>query len=69
MTLGLAVDEDGSRGDGEHRAAHKASIMIDVYGLDEAAGRWRQAASTLATEFLAPHAAEVDALGDFPWKP
>jgi alkylation response protein AidB-like acyl-CoA dehydrogenase len=40
--------------------------MIDVYGLDEAAGRWRQAAATLATEFLAPHAAEVDAQARFP---
>jgi hypothetical protein len=35
--------------------------MSEVYGIDAAAGRWRQAAAALATECLAPHAAEVDA--------
>jgi alkylation response protein AidB-like acyl-CoA dehydrogenase len=40
--------------------------MIDVYGLDEASGRWRQAAATLAAEVLALHASEVDAQARFP---
>ena len=40
--------------------------MIDVYGLDETAGRWRQAALTLAAEVLSRHAAEVDAQARFP---
>jgi alkylation response protein AidB-like acyl-CoA dehydrogenase len=40
--------------------------MSDVYRLDEAAGRWRQAAATLSAEFLASHAAEVDAQARFP---
>jgi alkylation response protein AidB-like acyl-CoA dehydrogenase len=40
--------------------------MIDVYGLDEAANRWRQAATTLATEVLSAHAADVDAQAQFP---
>jgi len=40
--------------------------MIDIYGLDAAAGRWRQTAATLAAEVLAPHAADVDAQGRFP---
>jgi alkylation response protein AidB-like acyl-CoA dehydrogenase len=40
--------------------------MSDEYGVDEAAGRWRQAAAALATECLAPHAAEVDAQARFP---
>src|SRR5262245_44384261 len=66
MPLGLGADERGPYGDGGHRAAQKESIMNDVYGLDEAAGRWRQAAATLATEFMAPHAAEVDAQARFP---
>jgi alkylation response protein AidB-like acyl-CoA dehydrogenase len=41
-------------------------MMIDVYGLDAAAGRWRQTAATLAAEVLSPHAAEVDAEARFP---
>jgi alkylation response protein AidB-like acyl-CoA dehydrogenase len=41
-------------------------MMIDVYGLDETAGRWRQAALTLAAEVLSRHAAEVDAQARFP---
>lgn len=40
--------------------------MTDIYGLDEAAGRWRQAAATLGAEVLASHAAEVDAQARFP---
>jgi alkylation response protein AidB-like acyl-CoA dehydrogenase len=40
--------------------------MIDVYGLDEAASHWRQAAETLAAEALGRHAAEVDAQARFP---
>jgi alkylation response protein AidB-like acyl-CoA dehydrogenase len=40
--------------------------MNDVYGLDEAAGRWRHAAASLAAEVLAPYAAEVDAQARFP---
>jgi Acyl-CoA dehydrogenase, N-terminal domain len=40
--------------------------MSDVYGLDDAAGRWRSAAITLAAEVLSPHAAEVDAQAQFP---
>jgi alkylation response protein AidB-like acyl-CoA dehydrogenase len=40
--------------------------MTDVYGLDAATGRWRQAAATLAAEVLAPHAAEVDSQARFP---
>jgi alkylation response protein AidB-like acyl-CoA dehydrogenase len=40
--------------------------MIDMYGLDEAAGHWRQAATTLAEEVLAPRAADVDAQGRYP---
>jgi alkylation response protein AidB-like acyl-CoA dehydrogenase len=40
--------------------------MIDVYGVDEAAGRWRHAATTLAAEILARHAADVDAQGRYP---
>jgi alkylation response protein AidB-like acyl-CoA dehydrogenase len=69
MPLGLAADAGGSCDDGDQRAAgaaEKESIMIDVYGLDEAGGRWRQAAATLATEFIAPQAAEVDAQARFP---
>jgi alkylation response protein AidB-like acyl-CoA dehydrogenase len=41
-------------------------MMIDVYGLDATAGRWREAAATLAAEVLSPHAAEVDAEARFP---
>ncbi|HEX2278125.1 MAG TPA: acyl-CoA dehydrogenase family protein [Candidatus Tectomicrobia bacterium] len=40
--------------------------MTDVYGLDAAAGRWRQTAATLAVEALSPHAAEVDVEARFP---
>jgi alkylation response protein AidB-like acyl-CoA dehydrogenase len=40
--------------------------MIDVYGLDGGAVRWRQAAATLAAEILTSHAAEVDAQARFP---
>src|ERR687892_2554182 len=40
--------------------------MIDVYGLDAAGSRWRQAAATLAAEVLAAYAAEVDAQARFP---
>jgi alkylation response protein AidB-like acyl-CoA dehydrogenase len=40
--------------------------MIDVYGPDEAACHWRQAAATLAAEIPAPHPAEVDAQARFP---
>src|SRR5688572_16270858 len=41
-------------------------MMIDVYGLDAAAGRWRQASVTLAAEVLSANAAEVDAEARFP---
>jgi len=40
--------------------------MIDVYGLDTAGSRWRQAAATLAAEVLAAHAVEVDTQARFP---
>jgi alkylation response protein AidB-like acyl-CoA dehydrogenase len=64
-SLGLAVDE-GEAHDNRHGAARKESMMIDVYGLDGAASHWRQLAAALATEFLAPHAVEVDAQARFP---
>jgi alkylation response protein AidB-like acyl-CoA dehydrogenase len=41
-------------------------MMIDVYGLDAAAGRWRQASVSLAAEVLSANAAEVDAEARFP---
>jgi alkylation response protein AidB-like acyl-CoA dehydrogenase len=40
--------------------------MPDIYGLDETAGQWRQAAATLSAGVLATHAADVDARGRFP---
>jgi alkylation response protein AidB-like acyl-CoA dehydrogenase len=44
----------------------KESTMVDVYGLDEDASRWRRTAAAVAAEALAPHAAEVDAEARFP---
>jgi alkylation response protein AidB-like acyl-CoA dehydrogenase len=41
-------------------------MMTDVYGLDETAGHWRQAAAAIAIETLARHAAEVDGQGRYP---
>jgi alkylation response protein AidB-like acyl-CoA dehydrogenase len=41
-------------------------MMTDVYGLDAAGSRWREAAATLAAEALSSHAAEVDAEARFP---
>jgi alkylation response protein AidB-like acyl-CoA dehydrogenase len=40
--------------------------MIDIYGLDETASRWRPTAAALARKVLAPHAAAVDADARFP---
>src|SRR5262245_27316574 len=40
--------------------------MIDIYGLDEAAGMWRQKAAALATDVVARHATDVDTNARFP---
>jgi alkylation response protein AidB-like acyl-CoA dehydrogenase len=40
--------------------------MIDIYGLTETAGPWRQKAAALAADVMARHAADVDAQARFP---
>jgi alkylation response protein AidB-like acyl-CoA dehydrogenase len=40
--------------------------MIDIYGLDETGGAWRQKAATLAADVVAQHAVDVDANARFP---
>ncbi len=40
--------------------------MIDIYGLDDSAARWRQAAAAISADILTTHAAEVDARARFP---
>ena len=40
--------------------------MLDIYGLDEAAGTWRQKAAALAADVVARHATDVDTNARFP---
>ncbi len=40
--------------------------MIDIYGLDETAGTWRQKAAALAADVVARHATDVDTNARFP---
>ena len=40
--------------------------MIDIYGLDETAGTWRQKAAALAADVVARHATDVDTNAHFP---
>src|SRR5215468_2296680 len=40
--------------------------MIDIYGLDETVGTWRQKAAALATDVVAKHATDVDTNARFP---
>ena len=40
--------------------------MLDIYGLDEVAGTWRQKAAALAADVVARHATDVDTLARFP---
>ena len=40
--------------------------MIDIYGLDETAGTWRQKAAVLAADVVARHATDVDSNARFP---
>jgi alkylation response protein AidB-like acyl-CoA dehydrogenase len=40
--------------------------MIDIYGLDEPAGAWRQKAAALAADVAAHHALDVDTNARFP---
>jgi len=40
--------------------------MIDIYGLDETVGTWRQKAAALATDVVARHATDVDTNARFP---
>jgi len=40
--------------------------MIDIYGLDETSGTWRQKAAALAADVVARHATDVDTSARFP---
>ena len=40
--------------------------MIDIYGLDETAGTWRQKAAALAADVVARHATDIDTNARFP---
>jgi alkylation response protein AidB-like acyl-CoA dehydrogenase len=40
--------------------------MIDIYGLTETAGTWRQKAAALAADVVARHAVDVDTQARFP---
>ncbi|HEY7493364.1 MAG TPA: acyl-CoA dehydrogenase family protein [Candidatus Tectomicrobia bacterium] len=40
--------------------------MIDIYGLDQAAGTWRQKAAALAADVVARHTTDVDTNARFP---
>ena len=40
--------------------------MLDIYGLDEAAGTWRRKAAALAADVVARHATDVDINARFP---
>ena len=40
--------------------------MIDIYGLDETAGTWRQKAAALAADVVARYATDVDTKARFP---
>jgi alkylation response protein AidB-like acyl-CoA dehydrogenase len=40
--------------------------MIDIYGLDETAGTWRQKAAVLGADVVARHATDVDTNARFP---
>lgn len=40
--------------------------LRDIYGLDEAAGTWRQKAATLAADVVARHTTDVDTNARFP---
>src|SRR5215475_9426361 len=40
--------------------------MIDIYGLDETVGTWRQKAAALAADVVARHATDVDTNARFP---
>ena len=40
--------------------------MLDIYGLDETAGTWRQKAAALAADVVARHATDVDTNARFP---
>src|SRR6266851_7808886 len=44
----------------------RSTVMIDIYGLDETAGTWRQKAAALAADVVARHATDVDTNARFP---
>src|SRR5215468_3890637 len=44
----------------------RSTCMIDIYGLDETAGTWRQKAAALAADVVARHATDVDTNARFP---
>src|SRR5262249_45961584 len=44
----------------------RSTAMIDIYGLDETAGTWRQKAAALAADVVARHTTDVDTNARFP---